>query len=340
MTMISRRSFLFSVFAAGLIAVSGSGTVAADAPIDVVASFSILGDMVRQVGGDRVNVTTLVGPDSDAHVYRPTPADARAVAGARLLVVNGLGFEGWMDRLTEASGYEGPVVTATTGVEPRRIADRDRGEIDPHAWQSLVNARIYVRNIADGLAAIDHAGAEIYRGNKARYLEEIDAVEAQVRDAINSLPLERRKVVTSHDAFGYLSAAYGIEFHAPVGFSTEAEASAGDVARLIRQINREKIPAVFVENISDRRLLDQIVRETGAQIGGTLYSDALSKADGPAGTHLDMMLHNILTLVAALGVCSGVGTRGVHPVRSVDESPRSPPCATGGHETYVPRRKP
>ena len=302
-----RRSVLSSVFAAFLIAVSGPGTAPgpgtawADAPIDVVASFSILGDMVQQIGGDRVRVTTLVGPDGDAHVYQPTPADARSVAGARLLVVNGLGFEGWMERLTEASGYKGRVVTATAGIKPLWIADRDRREIDPHAWQSLANARIYVRNIADGLAAVDPAGADIYIHNAARYMEEIDAIEAQVREAIDSLPAERRKVVTSHDAFGYLSADYGIEFHAPVGFSTEAEPSAGDVARLIRQINREKIPAVFIDNISDRRLLDQIVRETGAQIGGTLYSDALSKADGPAGTHLGMMLHNIRTLVSALG---------------------------------------
>ncbi len=299
--MISIRSVLSCAFAAVLIAVSGSVTARAYAPIDVVATFSILGDMVRQVGGDRVRVTTLVGPDSDAHVYRPTPADARAVAGTRLLVINGLGFEGWIERLTEASGYKGRVVTATDGVEPRRMTDNEQGEIDPHAWQNLANARIYVRNIADGLAAIDPAGADIYRGNAARYMEEIDAVEAQVREAVGALPVERRKVVTSHDAFGYLSAAYGIEFHAPVGFSTEAEASAGDVARLIRQINREKIPAVFLDNISDRRLLDQIVRETGARIGGTLYSDALSKEDGPAGTHLGMMLHNIRTLVAALG---------------------------------------
>lgn len=300
--MTSRHSILSYILAAGLIAVSGSVTARVNAPVDVVASFSILGDMVRQVGGERVRLTTLVGPDSDAHVYRPTPADARAIAEARLLVINGLGFEGWIDRLTEASGYKGLIVTATAGVEPRRMADPDHGKIDPHAWQSLANARIYVHNIANGLAEIDPAGADIYRSNAARYIEEIDVVEAQVREAVDTLPAERRKVVTSHDAFGYLSAAYGIEFHAPVGFSTEEEASAGDVARLIRQINREKIPAVFVDNISDRRLLDQIVRETGARIGGTLYSDALSKEDGPAGTHLGMMLHNIRTLVSALGV--------------------------------------
>ncbi|MEW8584644.1 MAG: zinc ABC transporter substrate-binding protein, partial [Candidatus Thiodiazotropha sp.] len=160
------------------------------------------------------------------------------VAETKLLIVNGLGFEGWIDRLTEASGYKGQVVTATAGVEPREMADQDHGEIDPHAWQSLANAQIYIRNIADGLAAIDPAGTEIYRSNTAHYMKEIDVVEAQVREAINSLPVERRKVVTSHDAFGYFSAAYGIEFHAPVGVNTEAEASAGEVARLIRQINQ------------------------------------------------------------------------------------------------------
>ncbi|MBT2968415.1 MAG: ABC transporter substrate-binding protein [gamma proteobacterium symbiont of Ctena orbiculata] len=298
--MISRRSILSSLFAIGLVAVFGAGIARADVPINVVASFSILGDMVQQVGGDRVHVTTLVGPNGDAHVYQPTPADARSVAETKLLIVNGLGFEGWIDRLTEASGYKGQVVTATAGVEPREMADQDHGEIDPHAWQSLANAQIYIRNIADGLAAIDPAGTEIYRSNTAHYMKEIDVVEAQVREAINSLPVERRKVVTSHDAFGYFSAAYGIEFHAPVGVNTEAEASAGEVARLIRQINQEKITAVFVENVSDRRLIDQIVRETGARIGGTLYSDALSNADGPAGTYLGMMRHNIRVLVAAL----------------------------------------
>ncbi|MEW8508878.1 MAG: metal ABC transporter substrate-binding protein [Candidatus Thiodiazotropha sp.] len=318
--MISRRSVLSSIFAFGLVSLFGPGTARADVLINVVASFSILSDMVQQVGGDRVHVTTLVGPGGDAHVYQPTPADARSVAETKLLIVNGLGFEGWMDRLTEASGYKGRVVTATAGIVPLKMeeaekqhetehekdteeygqADHDYGGIDPHAWQSLANAQIYVRNIAEGLAAVDPAGAETYRSNAVRYLKEIDVVEAQVREAVASLPVERRKVVTSHDAFGYFSAAYGIEFHAPVGVSTEVEASAGDVARLIRQIKKEKILAVFVENISDRRLLDQIILETGARIGGTLYSDALSKADGPAGSYLGMMRHNIRVLVAAV----------------------------------------
>ena len=318
--MNNRRSLIVSLCAAavfGLFGPPGPGSVSADVTTKVVASFSILGDMVKELGGDRVDVTTLVGPDGDGHVYQPTPADARSVAETQLLVVNGLGFEGWMDRLTEAAGYKGPVVAATTGIEPLQIvddaeengqktsdgarADQGPGRIDPHAWQSLANARIYVQNIADGLVTVDPAGAELYRNNAARFLEEIDALEAQIREAFASLPAERRKVVTSHDAFGYFSSAYGIEFHAPVGVNTEAEASAGDVANLIRQIEKEQITAVFVENISDRRLLEQIVRETGAHIGGTLYSDALSTADGPAGTYLDMMRHNAETLAAALG---------------------------------------
>lgn len=326
--MISRRSILSSVLAAGLITLLGSPAARADEPIDVVATFSILGDLVQQVGGDRVKVTTLVGPDGDAHVYQPTPSDARAVAEAKLVFVNGMGFEGWIDRLTEASGYKGPVVTATAGIEPLQMEDHDEhneeghkedhkedhekesdahghaghdhGGIDPHAWQSLANARIYVSNIADGLSAVDPAGSEIYRANAAGYMKEIDVVESQVLEAFAPISPERRKVVTSHDAFGYFSAAYGIDFYAPVGANTEAEASAGDVARLIRQIKADKISAVFVENISDRRLLDQIVRETGAQIGGTLYSDALSNADGPASTYIDMMRHNVRVLVAAL----------------------------------------
>jgi zinc/manganese transport system substrate-binding protein len=298
--MKTRRSFLIPIIFAVMVGLFGSGNTRGEVPINVVASFSILGDMVQQVGGDRIQVTTLVGPDADAHVYQPTPADAKAVAKTRLLIVNGLGFEGWLERLTEASGYKGKVVVATAGVEPHRIVDQDPGEIDPHAWQSLANARIYVRNIVDGLTAIDPTGAEIYRSNAARYLKEIDAVEAQLREAVASTPVEQRKVVTSHDAFGYFSAAYDIEFHAPVGFNTEAEASAGDVARLIRQIKKEQISAVFVENISDRRLIDQIVRETRARIGGTLYSDALSKVNGRAGTYLGMMRHNIRVLIAAL----------------------------------------
>jgi zinc/manganese transport system substrate-binding protein len=272
--------------------------------VKAVASFSILGDMVRQVGGERVDVVTLVGPDGDAHVYEPTPADAKTLAGADILFVNGLGFEGWMERLDKSSGFKGKTVVASTGVTPRQMLEDEDGKpkriTDPHAWQSLANGKLYVANIRDGLIAVDPEGKAAYEANAAKYLEAIAKEEAIVKETLGRLPEARRKIITSHDAFGYFGAAYGLQVIAPEGVSTESEASAKDVAKIIRQIKAEKVPAVFIENITDHRLLDQIARETGAKIGGTLYTDALSPPSGPAPTYLDMFRNNIETLSEAL----------------------------------------
>ena len=295
--------------------------------VEAVASFSILGDMVREVGGDRVAVTTLVGPDGDAHVFSPTPGHAKALAGAKLFFVNGLGFEGWMDRLVNASAFKGDVVVTSDGITPRYLTegeghdhgekeqgekhghadhakgstdDEDHEETDPHAWQNLANGRIYVANIRDALIAANPEGRVTYEANAARYLDEIAKEEQAVREAVAKLPPERRRIITSHDAFHYFGEANGLKIIAPEGVSTDSEASARDVAKIIRQIKAEKIPAVFLENVTDRRLLDQIARETGAKIGGTLYSDALSPPGGPAPTYLDMFRHNIGALTAAL----------------------------------------
>jgi zinc/manganese transport system substrate-binding protein len=285
-----------------LLGLSG-GAEAAD-KVKAVASFSILGDMVKQVGGDRVDVVTLVGPDGDAHVFSPTPADAKALAGADVFFVNGLGFEGWMERLEKSSGFKGTVVVASTGVKPRTMVEEegDKPETitDPHAWQDLANGKLYIANIRDGLIAADPDGKAVYEANANTYLDAIAKEDTVVRAALAGLPEARRKIITSHDAFGYFGAAYGLEIVAPEGVSTESEASAQDVAKIIRQIKDEKIPAVFLENITDHRLLDQIARETGAKIGGTLYSDALSGPDGPAPTYLDMFRHNVGALTAAL----------------------------------------
>jgi zinc/manganese transport system substrate-binding protein len=282
----------------------GSAPATAADKIKVAASFSVLADMVRQVGGERVEVTSFVGPNGDAHVYEPTPGDTRTLAAAPILVVNGLGLEGWMSRLEKSSGFKGTVVTATTGVKTRQMEEEEHGSThkitDPHAWQSLANGRIYVQNIRDGLIAADPGGKEAYAANATRYLGELDAVEQLVRDSIAKLPPARRKIITTPDAFGYFGATYGMEFIAPEGVSTDSEASARDVAKIIRQIKAEKVPAVFLENVTDHRLLDQIARETGAKLGGTLYSDALSDPNGPAGTYLDMFRHNIRTLASAL----------------------------------------
>jgi zinc/manganese transport system substrate-binding protein len=288
-----------------LLVLSGlsGGATAAD-KIKAVASFSILGDMVKQVGRDRVEVITLVGPDGDTHVYEPTPADAKNLAASQILFINGLGFEGWMDRLEKSSGFTGNVVVASKGVSLRTMVeeegDKEKTITDPHAWQSLANGKLYVANIRDGLIAVDPEGKAAYEANAAKYLDEIAKEEEAVKRAIARLPKDRRKLITSHDAFGYFGAAYGLEIIAPEGVSTESEASAQDVAKIIRQIQAKHIPAVFMENITDHRLLDQIARETGAKIGGELYSDALSPADGPAPTYLDMFAHNIDTLTAAL----------------------------------------
>jgi zinc/manganese transport system substrate-binding protein len=259
---------------------------------------------VKQVGGDRVEVTTFVGPNGDAHVYEPTPGDAKTLLDSKILVVNGLGLEGWMSRLQKSSGFKGQVVTATKGIKTRQMEEEEHGKThkitDPHAWQSLANGSIYVQNIRDGLVAADPAGKETYVANATKFLSDIDEVEKTVKDSIARLPPARRKIITTHDAFGYFGATYGMEFIAPEGVSTESEASAKDVAKIIRQIKAEKIPAVFLENVTDHRLLDQIAKETGAKVGGTLYSDALSDSNGPAATYLDMFRHNVATLSEAL----------------------------------------
>ncbi len=277
-----------------------AGPAGAEAPtrLPVVASFSILADLTRAVGGDHGAGAALVGPDGDAHAYQPTPADAKALRDARLVVVNGLGFEGWIDRLVKTSRTTAPVVVATRGVIPRE--DDDAHGTDPHAWQSIANTKIYVGNIRDGLIAVDPGAAEAYRANTDAYLGELAALEAETTATIATIPQERRKIITTHDAFGYFGAAYGLGFIAPEGVATEAEPSARDVARIIRQIAAQKIPAVFMENITNPRTIRRIAAESGARVGGTLFSDALSPQGGPAPTYVDMIRHNAKELAAAL----------------------------------------
>jgi zinc/manganese transport system substrate-binding protein len=264
--------------------------------LNVVASFSILGDFVRNVGGERVSVTTLVGPDGDVHVYTPAPADAKKIADAKLVVINGLGLEGWLPRLVQSAGSKAVIVAATDGIASLKIGS----DADPHAWQSVANARIYVTNISDALVAANPADAGIFRTNTERYLAQLDVLDREVREAIARIPQAHRKVISTHDAFGYFAAAYGIEFIAPLGVSTESEASARDIAGIITQIKTSKIPAVFLENISDPRLMRRISAETGARIGGTLYSDSLTGEKGDAPTYIDMVRHNIKALTGAL----------------------------------------
>lgn len=301
--MPSRRLVLTGFAASVLLPVP---IAAAQEPIPVVASFSILGDLVKAVGGDRVSLTTLVGPNGDAHVYSPTAADAKTMAAAKVIIVNGLRFEGWMTRLIRSSGAKATVVTATTGVKPLQARGGDDdghnhgGAVDPHAWQDVANVKIYIANIRDALTAADPANKSTFEINATAYLAQLEALDAEIKMAVGRVPADRRKAITSHVSFAYFVKAYGIDFVSPQGVSTEAEASAKDVARIIRQVKSQKIPAVFLENVVNPRLIEQIARETGAKIGGRLFSDALSDASGPAATYLAMMKHNISQIEKAL----------------------------------------
>lgn len=341
------------IFMIGVALLAGPMGAFAANPLKVVVSFSILADMTHQVGQDQVQITSLVGPNGDAHVYEPTPADALALKRADLLIVNGVGFEGWMDRLVESSEYNGPVVVATQGIEllegghhhhddhhdekhegeeahddhhdekhegeeahddhhdekhegeeahdDHHEGDEHEGEnLDPHAWQSLANAQIYLKNIVNALKKADPAHADTYQQNGDRYLAKLVDQDKQIRAAWSRIPQEKRKIITPHDALAYYGKAYGVTILAPSGWSTESEATAKDVASIIRQMRESDVKALFTENIANPRLVEQIARDGGGVIGGKLFSDALSQSDGPAGTYLDMIWHNTQTMVKAL----------------------------------------
>jgi len=282
-----------------LLSMSISALAAAAEKLQVVTSFSILADMTHQVGGEHIQITNMVGADADAHTYEPTPDDAKALLNAKLIIKNGLGFEPWLDRLVTSTETTAPVISASHGVIPRSLDEDGETVPDPHAWHNLANSELYIANITKALIAADPANRADYQRNSQAYLKQIYALLAEAKNKLGSLPPGNRKIVTSHDAFGYLGQAYGIEFMAPQGLSTERDPSAAEVAALITQICQAKVKAVFMENIKDARLLKQIADESGAKIGGTLYSDALA-ASGPASTFAGLFEYNLNTLYEAL----------------------------------------
>jgi zinc/manganese transport system substrate-binding protein len=289
-----KRTTLKILFFSALTGVSLCPTLATAAePLPVVASFSILGDLVKVVGAERVRVTTLVGPDQDAHAFEPKPADAKAMLAAKLFVSNGLNFEPWANKLAKSVGYKGETVLTSQGVKPILKSD-------PHAWQNPLNVIVYVRNIATGLAQVDAAGATSYQANAEAYVKELEKLDTWALAQFAAIPADKRQVITSHDAFGYLADRYKIKFLAPQGISSDTEPSAKGISQLIRQIKREKIKALFVENISNPKLIAQIGQDTGASVGASLYSDALSAPKQPGTTYLLMMRHNVMELVAGM----------------------------------------
>lgn len=298
------------LFSTGLLALllAGAGPASAAEPIPVVASFSLLGDIVTQVGGDRVRVSTLVGADADAHEFQPTPADVKTIAGARLVVINGLGFEGWIERLVRNAAYKGPLLVVSKDVVTRKIAGTSaktsagtgKPRSDPHIWQDPLNVAIEVRNIEEALVRLDPLGAPVYKANAERYRQALEEFDDWARAQFETVGPARRVAITSHDAFGYLGDHYGVRFLSPQGLSTASEASARDVAMLVRQIKRERIKAVFMENMSNPVLIEQLARDTGVKLGAPLYADALSKPSGPAPTYLKMMRYNVEALMKGL----------------------------------------
>ena len=326
-----------------ILGLTTSTAVMAEQKIAVISSFSILGDLVSEVGQEHVTVMNLVKIDGDAHVFNPTPQDAKAISKAQLVVTNGLQFEGWMPRLIEAANYQGVQVVAANGIDELSTkeghscghahhddehkhhddehkhhddehahhdnkhehhedehAHHDHGDIDPHAWHSIKNVKVYVHNIAKGLIQVDPANTDDYQQNAKDYIQKLDKLELKLNAQLAQIPASQRKVITPHAAFGYFARDFNVTFLAPQGTSTGSEASAADVAALIKQIRHDNVNAVFMENIADNRLIEQISRETGVKIGGKLYSDALSAADEPAATYLQMMQYNVDTIVNAL----------------------------------------
>jgi len=303
--MTIRRRLLVALLSVVTLHTTTAGAQTNAPQVKAVATFSILGDVVRQVGGDRVDVFTLAGPGEDAHVFTPSPSHARTVADAAVVFSNGLGFEGWMTRLIRSSGYKGLHTVVSQGVEAMKENRKhghghSHGHHDPHAWQNPKNVMLYVGNITKGLCEVDAQGCDSYQANARAYTERLRELDREVHAAWNGVAAGRRKVITSHDAFAYYGQAYGVQFLSPQGVSTEAEASARGVARLIRQIKAENIRALFVENISDPRLIEQIARETGIQSSGVLFSDSLSDERGPAATYIDMVRHNTAALIDAI----------------------------------------
>jgi zinc/manganese transport system substrate-binding protein len=300
--MMRRRSLIATFIPCSAAALGLAPFVArAACPLPVVASFSILADLARQVGGEFVSVDTLVGPDGDVHVYEPRPRDLRTLMASRLLIRNGLGLEGWMDRLTGAAGFKGGVVVAAGQVIARTMNENSGAiAVDPHAWQDPQNAILYVQAITHGLVAVDPANAAVYRAHAARYVAEITQADAWIEAMLAPIPADQRRIITTHDAFGYYGARYRIEFLSAEGISTEFEPSAKAIAALVRQIKREKVKAVFIENMTSPRMAQMLVRETGAVLGGTVYSDALSPPGGPAASYLDMLHYNTALFVDAM----------------------------------------
>jgi zinc/manganese transport system substrate-binding protein len=284
--------------------------------LNVVATFSVLGDMVQNVGGDLVALRTLVGPGGDAHAFQPTPADGVALAEADLVIENGVAFETWLDNLYDASGSQARRVAVAEGLDLIKGEEGDEhaeadehaeeqeahGEYDPHVWHDVANAIKMVEAIRDALAAADPANAAGYKANADAYLAELNTLDGFIVEQTATLPEERRKLVTTHDTFAYFARRYGYEIvGTALGATTAADPAAGEIVALVEQIKAAGVPAIFAENIQNPRLMEQIASEAGVALGPPLYTDALGEPGSDGATYVQMMRSNVTTLVTTLG---------------------------------------
>ncbi|MDK4705376.1 MULTISPECIES: metal ABC transporter solute-binding protein, Zn/Mn family [unclassified Rhizobium] len=300
---MNKQRLLLSAAAAAFVAFGVAAPASAET-LNVVASFTVLADVVKHVGGDHVKVSSLVGPNGDPHEFEPSPADAKTLNAAKIVFVSGEGLEGWMDRLISASGYKGTPVVASEGIDTRTMVDDGKTVTDPHVWNSPVNVKVWVANIEKALSAVDPADAADFKANAERYTKVLTELDAYAHSKFDKIADDRRKVLTSHDAFGYFGREYKVNFLAPIGFSTETEASAAKVAQLIEQIKTEHVKTYFFENSNDPRLVKQVAKATGAEPGGELYVESLSKANGPASTYEKMFRYNVDQLATAMAKSS------------------------------------
>jgi len=265
----------------------------------VVATFSVLGDLVKIVAGDSVEVVTLVGPDGDAHTFEPTPKDGVSLAEADVIFENGVGFEAWLDKLYSSSKSKAKRVVVSEGLRLRTLEN----EHDPHLWHDVKNAIHMVGVIRDKLAEADPPNADKYRANAAAYLDRLNTLDAWVVEKVGTLPKAKRKLVTSHDTFGYFADRYGFEV---VGsglesVSTEAsDPSPAAFAKLVGEIKAAKVPAIFAENVHNPKLMERLAKEAGVKVAPPLFTDALGKPGSEGDTYEKMMRYNVSTIMDAL----------------------------------------
>jgi zinc/manganese transport system substrate-binding protein len=304
----SRRVFVAATSIAAALLTLIPANARAD-KIPVVATFSVIADMVTQVAEDRVHLTTIVGPDGDSELYRPTMADAKTVAEAKIVFMNGINdeFEPWLEPLLKQAKFAGAKVVVSRGAKTISASEENTpsgkpkpAELDQHAWLDPKNGIIYVNNIAEALAKYDPENAAPYRARAAAYVDDLKALDTWAKAEMAAIPPAKRRIISSHDSLEYLAKAYNITLISVNGWTNNAEPSAAELARLTQQIKKERVHALFLDSITDPRVMQRIGQEAGISVGDTLYGDALSKPGGPAGTYVKMIRHDIEALKAGM----------------------------------------